>query len=130
MKKYENLFAVIALVSVVGFGCGYLGGSDPSAADNSNRSMTDRAIDTAVGRSNLGVPECDRILDAIELELNNPEDNFVLKAAKATALNRIKDGIRQKIEQNPNDKAGLEKTCREFKTQFDQYKSGEQQKQR
>ena len=125
MKNYFNLFAAVTLVITTGLGCGYLGGSDSSQSANSNRSTSDRAIDSAVGRSNVGVPECDSVLDAIEIELNNPDDNFVMKAAKATALNRIKDNIRQAIDQNAN-KTELAKTCREFRTQFDNYKSQQQ----
>lgn len=112
----------------VGLGCGYLGDSASSQPGNANRSVSDRAIDSAIGRSNVGVPECDAVLDAIELELNNPDDNFVVKAAKATVLNRIKDGIRQEIERNAN-KADLGKTCAEFRRQFDNYKSSQQQQQ-
>ena len=126
MKNYYNVFAAVALAVSVGLGCGYLGGPDNSRPANSNRSMPDRAIDTAVGRSNLGVPECDRVLDAIELELNNPDDNFVVKAAKATVLNRIKDDIRQEIEKNANNKTELAGTCAEFRKQFDKYKAGQQ----
>ena len=109
--------------------CGFVGGSDAdSGANGSNKTITDKAVDTTVGRSKIGVPECDEVIDAIEAEMNDPDDNFVVKAAKATVLNRIKDGIRESVEQNQNDKVELAKTCREFKVQFEQYKA-EQQKQ-
>ena len=88
--------------------------------------MTDKAIDTTVGRSNIGIPECDQVLDSIEAELNNPDDNFALKAAKAIVLNQFKDSIRQSFEENPNDKESLASTCREIKSQFEAYKSNEQ----
>jgi hypothetical protein len=67
------------------------------------------------------------VLDAIEAELNNPDDNFVVRAAKATALNQIKDSIRQELEQNTN-KTEVATACREFKAQFDRYKAGDQDK--
>lgn len=118
------------LILAVGLGCGLIGsGAEPvSGPGGSNKSLTDKAVDKTVGRSNIGVPECDEVIDAIEAELNNPDDNFMIKAAKATILNRFKDGIRESIEQNPNDKVELAKTCREFKTQFDHYKAEEQKK--
>ena len=125
MRNYLNLFCVLAVTVAMGMGCGYLGDSGSSQPTNANGSMSDRAIDTAIGRSNVGVPACDGVLDAIELELNNPDDNFVVKAAKATALNRIKDNIRKEIERNPN-KEELAKTCTEFRRQFDNYKSSQQ----
>ena len=51
-----------------------------------------------------------------------PDDNFVTKAIKATVLNRIKDGIRESVEQNKSDKVEMVKTCKEFKVQLDKYK--------
>jgi hypothetical protein len=65
-------------------------------------------------------------LNAIEAELNNSEDDFVTKAVKATVLNRIKDSIRQSVEENKSDTVELAKTCREFKTQFEKYKADAQ----
>ena len=130
MKNYLQLLAVMFLILAVGLGCGFIGGgAEPASGPNgSNKSLTDKAVDTTVGRSNTGVPECDEVLNAIEAELNNPDDNFMIKAAKATILNRFKDSIRESVEQTPNDKVELAKTCREFKTQFDQYKAEEQKK--
>lgn len=131
MRNFIQLSTVIVLILCVGLGCSFIrddGGEAGSQSNNSNKTLTDRAVDKTVGRSNIGVPECDQVIDAIEAEMNNPDDNFMIKAAKATVLNRIKDGIRESVEQNPNDKTELAKTCREFKTQFDQYKAEEQKK--
>lgn len=130
MRNYIHLFTAVILMVFVGLGCSLIGGGDDttSQSNSANKPLTDRAVDRTVGRSNIGVPECDQVIDAIEAEMNNPEDNFVVKAAKATVLNRIKDGIRESFEQNPNDKVELAKTCREFKTQFDQFKAQEQNK--
>ena len=129
MKNPIQFLTVITVLVCVGLGCGFVGGSDAdSGANGSNKTITDKAVDTTVGRSKIGVPECDEVIDAIEAEMNDPDDNFVVKAAKATVLNRIKDGIRESVEQNQNDKVELAKTCREFKVQFEQYKA-EQQKQ-
>lgn len=113
------------IVLSVGLGCGFVGGQDkPAATDgNSNKTLTDKAIDTAVGKSHIGVRECNEVMDEIEVELNNSEDDFVTKAVKATILNRIKDGIKQSVEENSTDKVELAKTCREFKSQFNKYKA-------
>ena len=80
-------------------------------------------VDTAVGESKIGVPECDEVIDLINAEMNNPDDNFITKAAKQTILNRIKDGIRENVEQNKTNKGEMAKTCKEFKIQFDKYKA-------
>ncbi len=122
MKNKFHLVVSVILVTVAGLGCGFIqSGSEP--APNSNKSLTDKAVDKTVGKSNIGIPECDQLIDAIDSELNNPDDNFVTKAAKATVLNQIKDSIRQSIEENKNDKTEVAKACKEFKVQFEKFKS-------
>ena len=124
MSTKNNLASALLILALGSLGCGYLGGAESTPTANSNQSVTDRAINSTIGRSNVGIPECDQVLDAIETELNNPDDNFVVKAAKAAALNRIKDSIRLELEQNTNN-ADVAAACREFKVQFDRFKAGE-----
>ncbi|MCC7306850.1 MAG: hypothetical protein IT173_04745 [Acidobacteria bacterium] len=128
MKNYIQATAAALMVLFVSLGCGFIRGGE-SGPNGSNKTVTDKAVDTTVGRANTGVPECDQVLDTIEAELNNPDDNFVVKAAKATFLNRIKDSIRESLEKNPDDKVELTKTCKEFKIQLDKFKAEEQSKQ-
>lgn len=112
---------------MVAVGCSFISGDDSASTPaNSNRTLTDKAVDTTVGKSSIGIPECDQVMDSIEAELNNSEDGFAVKAAKAVVLNQFRDSIRQSFEQNPNDKEALAKTCREIKTQFDSYKANAQ----
>ena len=124
MKNLNYLFLLGVLLAAT-LGCGIVdrvtGGSD--SGTNSNKSLSDRAVDTAVGESKIGVPECDEVIDLINAEMNNPDDNFITKAAKQTILNRIKDGIRENVEQNKTNKGEMAKTCKEFKIQFDKYKA-------
>src|SRR5688500_10113917 len=127
MRNHVQFLAAIVIVIFVGLGCSFIG-NDSATSSNSNATLTDKAVDKTVGKSNIGIPECDEVINAVDAELNNPEDNFVVKAAKATVLNRIKDRIRESIEQNRNDKTELAKTCREFKLQFDKYKAEEANK--
>jgi hypothetical protein len=127
MRNHFQLFVAIIVLLFVGIGCSFIGG-DSGASSNSNATLTDKAVDETVGKSNIGIPECDEVIDAINAELNNPDDNFVIKAAKATVLNQIKDSIRQSIEENQNDKTEIAKACKEFKVQFEKYKA-EQSKQ-
>src|SRR5215204_3137262 len=124
MRNQFQLLTAMVVLLFVGLGCSFIG-NNSGAGSNSNATLTDKAVDKTVGRSNIGIPECDEVINAIDAELNNPDDNFVVKATKATVLNRIKDSIRESIEQNQNDKTELAKTCREFKAQFDKYKAEE-----
>lgn len=94
---------------------------NPFSSEN-GKSTSDKAVDTVVGESKIGVPECDEVMNELTKEMNNPDDNFVTKAIKATVLNRIKDGIRESVEQNKSDKVEMAKTCKEFKAQLEKYK--------
>ena len=133
MKNKSTFIVAVIMLSFVVLGCGIVDrvqrevtGSDSSS--NSNKSLSDKAVDTAVGESKIGVPECDEVMDLINAEMNNPDDDFVTKAVKATVLNRIKDGIRDSVEQNKTNTAEMAKTCKEFKTQFEKYKAEQKSK--
>lgn len=132
MKNKFQLLATLTIILAVGLGCGLIprGGDTASGpgGGNSNKTLSDKAVDKTVGESKIGVPECDEVMDAITRELNNSEDDFVTKAIKATVLNRIKDSIKESIEQNKSDTVEMAKTCKEFKTQFEKYKAEEQNK--
>lgn len=130
MKNNFAFAIVLSALLFTGLGCSLIGSSKSSEKPTTakDKSLTDKAVDKTVGTTKIGVPECDEVMDAIELELNNSEDNFAVKAVKATFLNRIKDSIRESYEKNPNDKVELAKTCKEFKTQFDKYKAEEESK--
>ena len=103
--------------------------TSPSSA---NKSLTDKGVDTVVGEETTGVPECDDVMEMLAAEANNPDDNFVTKAIKATFLNKIKESIKKAIEDNKNKNANanadLAKTCTDFKKQLIKYKAEEEQK--
>lgn len=129
MKNQFQLLATLTILAAICLGCGFISRTREERGDrNANKTLTDKAVDTTVGRSKIGVPECDEVMDAIEDELNNGDDNFMVKAFKATVLNRIKDGIKKSVEENKSDVVEMAKTCKEFKTQFDKYKEEEQNK--
>ncbi|MEO6050330.1 MAG: hypothetical protein ABIP78_03240, partial [Pyrinomonadaceae bacterium] len=91
--------------------------TSPSSA---NKSLTDKGVDTVVGEETTGVPECDEVMEMLAAEANNPDDNFVTKAIKATFLNKIKESIKKSIDENTNKNgtADLAKTCNNFKRQL------------
>ena len=86
----------------------------PPAA-NANKSLTDHAVDTAVGDKKIGILECDEAIDILEAQANDPNDNFVTKAVKKTALNTFRDQLKQQLENNQTDKKELAKFCKEFR---------------
>lgn len=97
--------------------------ADNTRQTNSNKSLTDKAVDTAVGEEKIGIQECDEVLDTITAELNNPNDNFVTKAGKAVVLNKIKASIKKSVDENKGNNAEIAKKCREFKKELDKIKS-------
>lgn len=134
MRNTVSAFLALLLIVVVALGCSAVNPFSRSneqphpSSEPKERSTTDKAVDKTIGHTTTGVPECDEVSDLIEAELNNSDDNFVVKAVKATALNRIKDGIREGVEKNKNDPVELAKTCKEFKLQFEKYKAEEEAK--
>ena len=130
MRNRFSLIVVLLSFAAIGLGCSSINpfSGSKDTGTTKDKSLTDKGVDVTVGRSKIGVPECDEVIDLIEGELNNPDDNFVTKAVKATFLNRIKDGIRDSVEKNKQDTVELAKTCKEFKTQFEKYKAEEKNK--
>jgi len=124
----SKLFLFVVLLAA-GLGCGIADRvqkavSDESnsniAADvNANKSMTDTAVDAAVGESKVGIQECDDALDILTAQAENPDDNFVTKAIKKTALNSFRDQLKQSLEENKTDKKEVAKFCKEFKANLE-----------
>lgn len=130
----KNGFAILVsiVLVLVAVGCGMVDRVQKSVTStdnaNSNKTLSDKAVDTAVGEKKIGVPECDEVMDMLSAEANNPDDNFVTKAVKATVLNKIKDSIRQSVEENKADKVEMAKDCKQFKVEFEKYKAEEAKK--
>lgn len=127
----KNKFAItlvgtILLAAVLG--CGMNPFSDKGTTANSNKSLTDKGIDTVVGEEKIGVPECDEVMDMLTAEMNNPDDGYIAKAGKAFVLNKIKQSIKESVEQNKNDKVKLAQSCQEFKQQLVKFKAEEEKK--
>ena len=121
MKNTVTFILVIAIIANVGLGCSLVGRA--SERSEENKTLKDKAIDIAVGDEKIGIPECDEVMDFLNREINNPDDDFVTKAVKATALKKFKEKFREAIEENKTDKVELAKTCREFKSNLEIYKA-------
>lgn len=117
MKNSPLFIAALLFLTVVGLGCGVAGRltGSPDNTANANKSLTDKAVDTAVGQSRIGIPECDEAMDVLEEQANNPDDNFVTKALKQTVLNQFREQLKKALEENKGNRAEVAKFCRQFK---------------
>ncbi len=133
MKNKFAITLVCTILIAAVLGCGMNPFKDKSKAGNapgSNKSLTDKGVDTVVGEETTGVPECDEVFDLITQETNNPDDGYIVKATKALFLNKIKESIKKSIDEskNKNGTADIAKTCVEYKKQIIKYKEEEEQK--
>lgn len=134
MKNTSLLFIVFVALLAVGLGCSSFnpfsrssesktGSSD--AKTKQSKSVIDKVVENTEGESRIGIPECDEVMDEITAEMINPDDGYITKAAKQTFLNRIKENLRESLEQNSSNKAEMAKNCREFKKQLENFKAGQ-----
>src|SRR5688500_3066764 len=125
MKSILTPIFAVAFVISVGLGCGAFDRGDASVnnGSNVNKSITDRAVDAAVGEEKTGIAECDEVIATLAAQANNPDDNFVVKAAKQTALNQVRNQIKQELERNKTDNAEVAKFCREMKSNLERFGS-------
>lgn len=119
----KNKLALISALTVLLFavlGCGLLDSSSDKSTTNtaSNKSLSDKAVDTAVGEQKIGIPECDEVMDLLETYGNNPEDGYVVKAGKRLFVNKIRETIKTSIEENKGNKTEIAKNCRDAKVEL------------
>lgn len=130
MKNKSILLISCTALLVSILGCSFYNplesGSSNSA--DSNKTLSDKAIDSAVGDEKIGIPECDEIIDFFAKQSESPDEDFVTKAARQYALNKIRESFKQTIEENKGDTAQTAKECRKFKTELDKYKAEEDKK--
>ena len=118
-----NRLLIFAVIVFVALGCGIServrqatqSESNTAANISENKTLTDKAVDTAVGEKKIGIQECDEAMDILTAQAENPDDNFVAKAIKKTALNTFRDQLKQSLEDNKTDKKAVAKFCREFR---------------
>ena len=133
MKNKIIIPSVLAILLTIALGCGIservekaIGTANETNSNGaSNKTLTDTAIDAAVGSEKIGVQECDDLLEDLASVVQNPEDDYVSKAARQYVLNRIRENIKKSVEQNKNDKTQMAKDCQEFRGQLDKFKNQE-----
>lgn len=126
MKNKSLSIAAAAMLIAAGLGCGVAEKAGNSAAGgnantSANKSITEKAMDTAVGESKVGIPECDEAIDILAAQANDPDDNIVTKAAKATALKRFREEVKDRLEAGKADKAKVAKYCSDFRSNIERY---------
>ena len=99
----------------------------PANAANSNKTLTDKAVETAVGEKKIGIAECDEAIGLLTAQANNPEDDFITKAVKQTALNQFREQVRKSLENNNTDKKQIASFCNDFKTNLEKSLSEEKE---
>ena len=129
MKNKIIIPAILAMLLTIGLGCGIservekaIGGTTETNSDSaSNKTLTDTAIDSAVGNEKIGVQECDDLLEDLTKIIQKPDDNYVSKATRQYVLSKIRENIKKSIEENKNDKIQMAKECKEYRGQLDKF---------
>ena len=123
MRNTASLLLTLAVIVSVSLGCmvGHAEKKDGRTSE-SGKSLKDRGVDVVVGDQKIGIPECDEVVDFFNHEIDNPDDDFVTKAMKKTALNQVKERFREAVEENKADKKELAKVCKDFKQNLEQFK--------
>ena len=122
----RNTIFILTVILPVLLGCGMIdedrraattdsNSSNTAANINANETFTDKAIDTAVGEQKIGIPECDEALDILAAQAGNPDDTFVTKAVKKTALNTFREQLKKQIDDPKRDKTQVAKFCKDFR---------------
>lgn len=121
--KNNFISAVVGVVLVcASLGCGVSERAQKSISGtesntnivSSNKSITDRAMDSAIGEGKVGIPECDQVLDIMAEQANNPDDNFVTKAVKQTAMTTAREQIKKRLNASNRNTADTAKFCRDL----------------
>src|SRR5215467_582982 len=99
MRNTASLIVTLAIIMSTGLGCSLIGHAQKNDP-NANKTLKDRGVDIVVGDEKIGIQECDEVVDFFNHEIDNPDDDFVTKAVKKTALNQIKEQFKQAIEEN------------------------------
>lgn len=133
MKNKSIVLSVLATLLTVVLGCGWIERAEKTndaanqaiAGGAANKTLTDTAIETAVGNEKIGVPECDDLLEHFAAVTESPDDDYVTKATRQFVLSKIRENVKRSIEENKNDKTQMAKDCREYRKQLDKFKTEE-----
>jgi hypothetical protein len=123
MENKIALIAALAILLVSVLGCGFISSTGTKSNSASNKTMTEKVVDTAVGEGQIGIAECDEVMDLLESYANDPNDGYVVKTGKRLFVNKLRETIKGSIEQNKGDKATIAKNCRDAKVELERAKA-------
>jgi len=124
MNNNLSTIAAFLILLILVLGCSFynpLAGSSNSGSSQ-NKDLSERAIDSTIGEEKIGIPECDEIIDFFADQSKSEDEDFVTKAARGYAMNKIRESLKKSLEENKADTAKMAKECRDFKKQLDKYK--------
>ncbi|MBX3245163.1 MAG: hypothetical protein KF685_11995 [Acidobacteria bacterium] len=141
MKNKISFLVVLGLLTAAVLGCGGLnpfsGGGDSETSSNRSGSnsgksdtISDKAVDVAVGEEKIGIPECDAVVDELvgQTKSKNDDEGYVAKAFRQYWENMIREAIRKSVEENKNDPEKLATECRKIMVQLEKFKKEEEAK--
>ncbi|HYJ90771.1 MAG TPA: hypothetical protein VEV84_05660 [Pyrinomonadaceae bacterium] len=131
MRNTVSFILTLVIIVAAGLGCSLVGHAEKNDGKNTsepNKTLKDRGVDVVVGDKKIGIQECDDVVDFFNREIDNPDDDFVTKAIKKTALNQMKEQFRQAVEENKTDKVQLAKVCKDFRENLEKYKQESESK--
>ena len=125
MKNKFVLFLsfFVLFISIIGCSSYNPFESGANSTANDNRTLSDKAIDSTIGKEKIGVPECDEIVDFFGDQTKSADDDFFTNAAREYALNQVRESFKKSMEEHRGDKAAMAKDCREIKTQLDKFRT-------
>ena len=140
MKNKLNILLILPLIIIASMGCGLIERVQKTATGdnsntavvttNSNKSITDRAIEQVADGETTGVKECDEVIAIFADQAKSEDDNWATKATKDYITGQMKKAFRESIEQNKDDKAKMAEQCRDYKVQLEKQLKADQEKQK
>lgn len=129
MKNKLTVLSILLILSAFVLGCSQIQKTiegEPSnttagkSDSSTNKSLSDKVIDSTIAGEKIGIPECDELMDYFTSKIENEETDFITKAFLKTLESQFRQGIKKNLEENKADKAETAKFCKEFKTKIDQ----------
>lgn len=127
-NKFNAVLVFFFLLTFV-LGCSFFNPSEEGSSNggrtqtSNDKTFSQKAIDSTIGEEKIGVPECDDVVEFFARLTESEGEDFVTKAARGYALNKIRQSFKNSIEKNKGDTTKMAKDCADFKQQLDKYKS-------
>ena len=120
MKNTRQLLLVMPILLLVGLGCGSVTEMMPEEVKTATNTVANNSESPEnLLREKTGVPECDQLIDLFADESKNKDDDYITRAAKEFFFNKIRQSIKENIDQNKNNPKEMAKNCSEFKKQIE-----------